>query len=413
MSDRSRPGEVLRELGAFEQLANGYNRDEPFQHSLVLHLDRVLSVAVLQAALEVVRRAHPLLAARVDRSGYGGVPVFRSDDTPVTVAESRPGTGWEDVAAAEQVNRLDDAHGPLLRATRVVRGDNCSLVLTFPHQVVDGIGAVQVIRDLLSALNGNPVTTHGVPAPQERAVLDTVTEPGPGSGDAAPDGGSAGVRRRGPARSRRRTDGTHPHVHARALDVTATLALTDAAHAHGASVTGALLAAVAGELRSTPDEPVRVVVPIDLRRAAGLPDVVANRILAPQVALATEAPGDLWARARDASRELRRLRGPRLLRDPVTQLAAGAPYSPEAALAAFTLFLSADVELSNLGVIDLPGGPAVVATGVDGPVLDTRIEGQDVIGAVTVEGRLRLVLLTHQPDSGLLDRITHALTGAC
>lgn len=414
IDDQGGAHELIRELGAFEQLANGYNRTEPFQHCLVVHFDRELSIDQLQSSLNMVCCAHPLIAARVDRTAPYGVPAFRRDTSPLTVSDTAKGQRWEDVAARQQVDRMDDAQGPLIRAIRVARGDTCSVVLTFPHQVVDGIGAVQVVRDLLRSLNGIPVPVEAIPDTQERALLDRLGERGT---EVDPDGGTLIRRERGPVRSRRRADGRPPHVHALVLTVDQTRTVTETARAHGATVTGALAAAVTSSLQSSlkapHSGPVRLVIPIDLRRSAGLSDAVANRILAPQLVIDGDNGEGLWTTARAVSDQLRWLRSPRSLREPVTELTAGTPYSSKAALDAFTMFLSADVELSNLGVVDLPNGPSAAVTGLDGPILDTRIEGQHTVGAITINNQLRLVLVTYAADPALLNRVAQTLTTIC
>lgn len=402
-------GESWRSLGAFEQLLHGYMRDNPFQHSLLVHLGGELAVGRARQAVADLQAAHPLLRARVAApASPGAAPTFLRDDTPISVTASELGTRWQDVVGAEQASRIDDSRGPLVRVVLVPADGGTSIVLTFAHQIVDGVGVVHLLGDLITLLNGGTVVEEPLPPSQEDALVAAAPAGARSSGVAGP-GDQASDPRMQEVLAVRPFDGTPPHVSSRVLDADLTAALVTTGRARGATVQGALTAAAARVLLARGKDFVRVAMPMDLRRALKLPDVVANRFLGTSIGFAADASGDFWSMARETTEHLRSARDRSSVQAVATGMTGGAPYTPQIAEAAMTAELSTEVELSNLGVIDLPHGGPVEVVAVDGPLLATQISGQQVIGAVTFRGQLRMTNLSYTPVPGLLEDIASVI----
>jgi len=398
-------GESWRSLGAFEQVMHGYMRRNPFQHSLVVHLGGELAVDRARQAFTDLQVAHPLLRARIAASASpGAAPAFVRDDTPILVTTGAVGTRWQDVVGTEQANRIDDGRGPLARAVLVPGEGRTSIVLTFAHQVVDGVGVVHLLDNLTTLLDGGTVVEQPLPQSQEDALM-AAAPAGARSEIAGPHDRPSDPRMQ-ELLAVRPFDGTPPHVSSCVLDADLTAALLSTGRARGATVHGALTAATARVLFARGRNFVRFAMPMDLRRALGLTDVVANRFLGTSIGLAADAGDDFWSMARDTTEHLRSARDRGSVQAVATAMTGGVPYASQVAEAALTAELSTDVELSNLGVVDLPRGGPTEVVAVDGPLLATQISGQQTIGAVTFRGQLRMTNLSYTPVPGLLEDIT-------
>lgn len=406
--------EVLRPMGASEQIYHGYMRRNPFQHCLVAHVAGALSSEQVAGALAVVVAAHPLLGAFVESApGPGRAPAFLAGHAPIPVAVAPAGSTWQEVAAREQADRIDDGVGPLVRAVILDQGrGSADLVLTFDHQGVDAVGALGVLADLAAVLNGASLQPQPVPTAQEDALA--ALSPGEGAAvvDPAPAPADPWMDQ---ALAVRPFDGTPPVVSSRVVDAELTAAAVAAARARTSTVNSVLVAAAARVLLATGRDVVRVLMPIDLRRAAGVPDVVAIRVLAARVGFTAGSGDGLWAMARRVGEQMARERAAASMQATAIAVSAGAPHASDEAEAIMAASLSVDLELSNLGVVALPGGEgdAVRVTAVDGPVLDTRIAGQQVIGALTCNGELRLCHLAHEPVPGFTAAVVEELRRAC
>ena len=91
--------------------------------------------------------------------------VYRRDPVPAIDLTVRNDVeeDWQPLAAAELTRPFDPATAPLMRATLVTHRMTSSLLLVFDHVIADGISAISVLNDLLSALNGEPLTTLPLP----------------------------------------------------------------------------------------------------------------------------------------------------------------------------------------------------------------------------------------------------------
>lgn len=393
---------ALRPLGAFERIIDLYIGRNPVQFSLAVELEAAVSSDQLHRALAALQRAHPMLAAGIDRSGER--PMFHGTAERIPVTSIR-GLSWEQVASDEQSRPIDVDGSPLVRATLVTEAEGhrgSVVVLTFSHQVADGRGALRAVHDLLAALEGRPIPFRPVPPDQERLLEGRPAPDVPETDDRTPEPDPAPP---APA-SIRPFDGTGPLVESDSLGVVVTADLRATARAHASTVQGALCAAAAQALSARLGlGSVRINVPIDLRTAVGLDDDVVNRFTATTVVLQPTPDGPLWPLAQEATSQLRAARD--TARSAALMLASLDPRDAEAAEVAMLAATASDIEITNLGVMSSETAAAVA---IWGPTMTTQVMGERVLGVITQAGSLRMVLTSHGGTGGLLADVAARLT---
>ncbi|MGW8529808.1 MULTISPECIES: phthiocerol/phthiodiolone dimycocerosyl transferase family protein [Nocardiopsidaceae] len=401
-------GRTVRPLGAFERTIDLYMHRNPVQFSLVAELSHRVLPGSAAAALAVLRVRHPLLGVAVDRTAPQAV--FRAADGPIPLEAAADGTPWQSVVAVEQTRPIPPEPGPLVRAVLVPGEPGSTVVLTFAHQIADGVGGLRALLDLVAALGGEEPAPGGVPEAQE----DLLARSG---GAAEADGPAAGP----PPENDARMDapgeltpfsGSRPHVDALALDRGLTARLVRRCRRERASVHAALCAAAAVVFHRRGREYVRVLSPVDLRRAAGLPDEVAVRFAGARTGSDVDGAGDFWQLARRTRAALSLQRTPDALRAGAAAIAGQPPSSSAEAEAMMASATAADVQITNLGVAD-PGPGMEAVTALWGPAQTTQLRGEHVLGVVTVGGRLRMTELTHDPVAGLVPEMGAVLAEAC
>lgn len=359
--------ETVRELGAFERTIDLYMHRNRVQFSLVAEIDRKVSEQTLARALREVRARHPL----------------------------RP---------------IAPEPGPLMRTVLIPTETDSVIVLTFAHQITDGTGGVRVVADLVAALDGDeeggePTSEEDVP-PSQEALLRALDAATPTVGP--PEDGQMNV-----PGELTQFSGRAPHVSALALQRGLTTRLVSRCRTEGVSVHAALCAAACTVFHRAGRTRVRVLSPIDLRRAAGLPDAVANRFAGARTASKASRAGDFWELARQHHKDLERQRAPRVLKAGSEALAQQPPLTPEEAEAMMTAVTAADIQITNPGVVEAPAHGRICLTALWGPAQITQLRGEHVLGVATFGGRLRMTELTHDPAAVLLPDMATVLAQQC
>ncbi|GAA4823184.1 peptide synthetase [Streptomyces ziwulingensis] len=412
MPEVSPGGAPVRSLGAFERAIDLYMWRNPVQFSLVAEVGHSLAEAELKTGLARLQDLHPLLRVAVDRDGPAAV--YRETDGLITVGTAAPGTPWQAVVIHEQTRPIPAHPGPLARAVLIPAAEGCSLVLTFAHQITDGTGALRVLLDLLAVLDSDGDVPKRAPSgvPQAQEDLLARLEAAPDTGDAEAGPSAEDDERMHAAGELRPFSGRPPHVDALALDRDLTARLVARCRTEEVSVHAALCAAACTVFHRGGRDFVRVLSPVDLRRAAGLPDDVANRFAGARTASTADDAKDFWALARHHHQGLARQRTPGVLRTGSAVLVQHPPTTPEEAEAMMAAVTAADIQITNLGA----AGPDAAGLGVSalwGPAQITQLRGEHVLGVVTVGGRLRMTELTHDPVPALVPGMAAVLAQAC
>ncbi|MFE8910502.1 peptide synthetase [Streptomyces globisporus] len=411
MSNSHTPTETVRELGAFERTIDLYMQRNPVQFSLVAEIDRKVSEQTLARALQTVQAQHPLLRVSVDRRAPQAR--YRWADDPIRIEAATEGTPWQAVVAGEQTRPIAQEPGPLVRTVLIPAETGSVIVLTFAHQITDGTGGMRVVADLVAVLDGvegvegvkRPNSGWDVPPSQETLLqaLDAAAPPAEPSQDELMN----------PPGELTRFSGRTPHVSALALQRGLTARLIRRCRAESVSVHAALCAAASAVFHRAGRTRVRVLSPIDLRRAAGLPDAVANRFAGARTVSEASQAGDFWELARHHHKALERQRAPQVLKTGSEALTQQPPTTPEEAEAMMTAATAADIQITNLGVWPTPAHDRTCLTALWGPAQTTQLRGEHVLGVATHKGRLRMTELTHAPVAVLLPDMATVLAQQC
>jgi hypothetical protein len=158
---------------------------------------------------------------------------------------------------------------------------------------------------------------------------------------------------------------------------------------------------------------VRVLTPVDLRRAVGLPDEVVVRFAGARTGSAAHDVNDFWALSRRTRASLSRQRTPAALKAGSAALEEHAPSSCGDAEAMMTAATAADIQITNLGTAYPSRQSSSAPSALWGPAQITQMRGEHVLGVVTVGGQLRMTELTHDPVAGLVPEMGAVLAEAC
>ncbi len=401
----------LRLLGNIERGCWLIDQTAPMNVLAVAQVKGRLDPARLPAALALLQRRHPLL--RVCVKVEDGLPAYFDSDAPIpiTVIDRRDGTHWYEMVTEERNRPFRWEQAPLLRLS-VLRGESESeLIFTMHHLISDGASSTYLLRDLLLATSGQATSSVLTPLP-ERPALEDLMPPS--------ERGLSGLKRsahflasqawtffaRRPRllaeqqsvpSAQRRSAVSHQQ-----LTKEETSALLSACRSHGATLHGALCAAlllaVGAEIRTESPAPEHLLgccTPVNLRRVLqpeigediGLyvgPIVTFHRLTARTelFALATELTNQIHTARSAGVPALALATQSRLL---------PARVSPKQAARHLYNRLFGTVSVTNMGVLDIPldyGDLRLTAIHIGGA--NNPYGSLISIGATTLDGQLFL-----------------------
>ena len=403
--------DLVRTLGATEQLFWLLDRNRAIHFALVAQIDRVFEPDAWRAALLALQKRHPLLSARIVADGEGVPAFYRDPDAriPLRVVEHARAS-WEVEAAREMNMPFDWSTAPLVRATLLQGESGSTIILAAHHSVLDGMGGAYVMEDLLSALAGGSLMSQPFVQPLEsllRAKMATATV----SGAMAPAPEPKAFRAAAGARA---------EVAALALSAQLTRAVVERSRIERTTVHGAVAAAVheAGRRlsRAWRERPVRTVSPIDVRRTVGGMGQ-ANGVYITQTVTVDDRPrgAPFWHAAREVKASLAPAQTLAAVVQETKALDAFMSSNPSVEDAAGFLshMLAFDVLLSNLGrepVASTYDGFALKA--LWGPIVSSGFADDQVVGVCTQGGVLRLTQASYTVMPGLLDEVSAVLSEA-
>ncbi|HTF66621.1 MAG TPA: condensation domain-containing protein [Edaphobacter sp.] len=369
----------------------------------------VLGDATTEAWISAVAAAqlrHPFLRCSVEY-GLDGQPCFREHPNvsiPLRlVPEEGPAT-WQVEMAKELTTPIPLSGAPLVRIALLRASGGSTLLLSMHHSIADGISSAFVIRDILEALSGDPLQPLTPTEPQENlcsAAADPLPRP------------SAPVY---PAATLLRRDVQGPKVQALKLSKELTTKLRTHAREVGATVHGALVAALTFSGRQLSRDwlmqPVRVISPVNNRKLLGLKDQCTLSIIFPTGAYAPDSEERLWDVARSVTNELAPLRTVEGLSIVFSGFRRLMSTSPDVAqVAAFELQVCAcEGMVSNLGILPFETSfGKFKLESLWGPAVFVGIEGEQMIGVVTLNGSMHLLHTSYTPIPKLLQAMEWTL----
>ena len=369
----------------------------------------------LRAALEAVRRRHPMLAIRVTGAGPMNAWITTDDvpELPLTVAEPP----WEAAVAAELRKPFDAATGPLTRFVVVESDDFFDLAVVCHHVVGDGLALTYVIRDIVAHLAdrladpGQPV--EAVAAPPMHDLVKAL--PKPPKGEPVKQSGSSW-----PVRPR--TAAADFTLLSWELAAAEGAALPERCRAEQTSIHAALgLAGLRAMADLDGDTRRQIYSPVNMRGLLpGLPEgACGNYAVELFTWFDVTDDGEFWTAARRLKQTLRRQTAPeRLLRQ--VRLLSLMDVLPNAVLGGL-LRVSCkpypSLSFSNLGRVPFPAGHGDLRIEAIHPVAHMGTLSSGLLAAATVDDRICLTMSTTEPDraaaeklmSGLLDHVRAAV----
>ncbi len=163
---------MLRPLGSLEHIFWLLNRSVGNQVVLAAEIDGHTTPEDWRHALDALQRRHPMLAVRIPATS-NGFPYFEPSEAeriPLRHAADAIWTAdgiaseWLDREMALELNQpFDTASAPLMRVVLACDQRRSVAILICNHSICDGISLSFCFRDLLKALNGEPLDTMPFP----------------------------------------------------------------------------------------------------------------------------------------------------------------------------------------------------------------------------------------------------------
>jgi hypothetical protein len=397
-----------------ERMFYRYAERNPANFSIVAEFGIVLAEEQIRAALLAIQHRHPLLSVHVEGHRESRLGFYRAESVaPIELAvHERDDADWQLLAGEELARPFDRSTAPLMRAVLLNGPSSSAVLLTFEHTIADGISSVGILNDLVAALNGHRLTPLGVPPSQEEMIALRLPSIGhqPIPESPAPD-----ARMLKPS-SIRPFDGTPSHVHTVALHASNTFRLVNRCRTEQTTVHAAIVTA-ASRVRATlrGEDFVRVAHPINIRTLIGAGDGCADYIVNTVTGMAPWDGTQFWDQARGVTAELSTARSATVIGavPAIMQQALPVDADTHAAERFVTAGAPWDSMISNLGVQDLAVSGGIMPTAVWGPVLNTQIDGDNVTGVVTYQGRLRMVACGYTPTADYLGNLAATLLQVC
>jgi Condensation domain len=398
------PSDLLRPLGAFEELFCLFDQHFPTNGALAAQITGYTTVQQWHGALDAVQQRHPLLSVCIDTT-FNRVPHFRrvaNQCIPLRVVTS-PFARWQR-AIAEEINEpFTPDQAPLFRAVLLHQETHCTFILSSHHAVCDGSSRIFLLRDTLLALSGHALEPLRL-APSREVLFGaqqrTSAEPGP------------------PSFAAQRP--LLPKVEGVRLSPEQTTVLQRRAREEGVTIHAAISAAltIAGRMidKNWRHNPLRIMSPAEIRDILGLRDQCMVSFGGGEISIAPSSAMTFWQLARFAKDGLSAVKSreniSRMIDLQSTAVSSNLTFEQTSELKRNAF--NAQVMFSNLGSLpfDSTFGPLKLET-LWAPVALRGIEGEQTLGAVTVNGSLHLTHTSPAPVPGLLAGVEEVLRKAC
>ncbi|MBB5063330.1 condensation domain-containing protein [Granulicella mallensis] len=396
--------DLLRPLGAFEELYCLFGQHFPVNGALAAEITGHTTVQQWRDALDAIQRRHPLLSVCID-TAFNRVPHFRHvahQHIPLRVVTSTDAR-WQQEIAKEINAPFTPDQSPLFRAALLYQEKRSIFILSAHHAVCDGSSRIFLLRDMLLSLSGHDLEKLPLMASRETlfgAKQRTSTEPGL----------PAFVAQR-PAM---------PYVDGIKFTPEQTLALQDRSRLEGVTIHAALSAALTLAGRSLDESwrnhPLRILSPAEVRDILGLEDQCMISLTSGEISIPPEGPMTFWDLARFARDGLSTVKNPEsisMMIDRQTKVVSTNLTAKQADLLKRSL-INAQVMFTNLGRIPFDSTFGTLQlTDLWAPCALRGIDREQTLGAVTVNGSLHLTHTSPEPIPGLLAGIEEVLRKAC
>jgi hypothetical protein len=400
---------LVRELGYLERVYDLWRRENALSFCVVAELDGAVTLEELRSAIGVVQQRHPLLAVTVEDTAEDVVsraPVFVHVDEPVEV-RAHQGVSWPQMVGEELARAFPRQPRPL---ARVVLVDTDTLIFTFEHTIADGLSAATIAQETVAVLNGHPLLPLPIPAAQHELVQKL--PPPPAAREAAAEAADPRLLVPGVFEF---ADTGEPFVSTVTWSREETDELVRRCRAENTTVTGALAAAEATVLASaTPPGYLRVSVPYALEHLVGDSEGFSVNIGKVSIGWPAQDLENLWQAACFATRTIHRVRERPAVDESVAGLTQlwNSGLDRATVMDALVVANSFELMITNIGRLEPTEdtGPLRIRA-LWGPILLNQQQGQQIVGACTWRGRLRLATAT-RAKTDLLEQVRELLLRA-
>jgi hypothetical protein len=412
----SSTNDFVRYLGAFEHLHWLFSRSGPRAFAYAIEVTGKTTVDQWRTALDALQLSQPFFSVRIDVDDDKR-PYFRQVDgspIPMRVLDGRLTSSWEAEMGREVSTMVSADHAPLLRTVLIHDSERSVFIVTAHHSISDGVSMAAALCDLVRALSGNQLERRLVlPSPEDSLGIVSAISTGR---DQTEQPVAKGNDRTGFAQSY-----VEPFtVQSLRLDAALTSRIRKRARTEETTLHGALCSAVIRAARMTlpawRQETMRLLSPINARNQCGVGNTSSMCIGAAIIPIAPGQEFDLWSLARRIKREHA---GPvsragltlalQMISDAVANLSDVA-----AALDFIEPVFAYQVAVSNVGELLSAGKEtAIRITSMWGPSNLLGFEGEQLVGAVTVNESLHLLYTAYSPIIHFVEEVRATLIAMC
>ena len=396
MVSASKSKKEVRALGARERLFWLMDQKHPTHLTVTAEVKGITKVQSWRDALDAVQRRHPVLSTSINRNEEGQPALYQVDAAPIPlrVVDGNVQERWELALDREMAVPFTPEQAPLIRSVLIHESQSAVLIMVAHHAIADGMALSSTAEELLSKLpKGEEIVQAGASqagAPQAEPALY------------------------------RESNGLAPRVTARKLDENLTATLKKRARREGATVQGALCAALvlAGRMTSSTwhKQSVRVMSPVNVRAHLGAGEACGLYLVGAMVPF---QPGDsraFWELARFAKKELSPSQTFQSLSTSLHGLEAIMTKDMDVETAAQ---IAAGAFARDLMVLNLGQMPYESEFGklkleaVWGPTALQGLDSEQNVGIATANGAIRLLHASYSLIPHLLENAELILRAAC
>jgi hypothetical protein len=406
--------EKLRVLSANERVFLAVDQVTGFNFTIAVSFRGKVTHDRWRAAFAELQKRHPLLNVGINTDDTHAPYFERRAGLPIPVLfEVRSSaTDWQRVMEAEFAEPFDYATAPLLRAVVLEDEAGCDLVVTSNHVIIDGMGVVAMVRDLLRAMAGERLHRLPVPVSADERV-DQIRSRMRESAPSLPEP---------PALTRtytRRLATGKPAIDALRFSPELTAQLLSYARQEKTTAGAVLVAAMDSVLRKLVPElkeaNLHILTPVDARPYLGNEEDFVLSIGSAR-ALAAYPDAGIWQSARTLKSILLPFQSFEQIEATFKRTETiMAMKLPSATLVdAIIQKVGHDVALSNLKTVEFAQIPAeLTVESVWGPSVLLGVEGEHFLGSATFGSALHLVYTSFSPVDGFLEAVRKTIVEAC
>ncbi len=401
------PKSELRKLDAIEEFFWLVDQRLSKAPVLIAEVEGTRAESDWRAGVDRLQKAHGILSARIEKT-RGGRPGFVQSDEPIelTIHDLPQDLSLERDMEKALHKRFSLGSGVPLRIQLYQGVDRCVVLLNYHHAMIDGISGLLILRDLLTLVGGGEVGEASqvgssladfLGVSDEWSYTDSVPLDVP-----LDSGAELGA------------EADELRAHCLRLDADLTRRITEGARAHGVTVHGVVVGALA--LAAFECSPAwragskQISAPVNARTVLNLPDRPGLQIYMMASTLKDIAGRTIWDLAKQMRAEVTKARSLAAAVESyqgVHQFLIQERTPNEAH--ALVLPLSGDMMVSNYGAEKIPcryGDLRLLAvycgSGAGSPT-------HQKVDVVTLDGQLSMTVVSQRPINGLLEAAARIL----